>query len=109
MKRFPIQEGSIMTNFNAFKRVIFTTTVAIGCVSCATKRISFDDSGTNYNPMSYVQTIETGDGAYTIEFKNDIESYFTNFIVTSEGVVAFDPLSDSAATVYSEIIKNPVH
>ena len=65
----------------------------------------FDDAGARYNPLEYIRTIDTGGGSYTLEFKNDEESYFTNFIVTSKGVVAFDPLSDSAALVYGDIIK----
>ncbi len=65
----------------------------------------FNDRGTTYNFLEYVRTIDTGEGTYTIEFKNTEESYYTNFIVTSEGVVAFDPLSDSAALAYSRIIK----
>lgn len=71
----------------------------------AESTLPFNDSGVTYNPFEYVRTIKTGDGAYTIEFKNEEESYFTNFIVSSEGVVAFDPLSDSAARVYASIIK----
>jgi len=67
--------------------------------------LPFDDSGESYNPLDYVRTIKTGDGAYTIEFRNDEESYFTNFVDTSDGVVAFDPLSDSAAVVYSKVIR----
>ncbi len=65
----------------------------------------FNDSGATYNLLKYVRTIDTGQGTYTIEFKNDEESYYTNFIVTSKGVVAFDPLSDSAASVYTNIIQ----
>lgn len=65
----------------------------------------FDDRGVTYNLMEFVRTIPTGEGAYTLEFKNKEESYFTNFLVTSEGVVAFDPLSDSAAWVYADLIE----
>ncbi|WP_158089145.1 MBL fold metallo-hydrolase [Cognaticolwellia mytili] len=79
--------------------------IVISHLSYSEDDFSFDDRGASYNPMTYVQTIETGNGAYTIEFKNEEESYYTNFIVTSKGVVAFDPLSDSAAQEYSRIIK----
>jgi len=71
----------------------------------AQQGLPFDDRGARYNPFEYVGTIETGEGAYTLEFRNEEESYFTNFLVTSEGVVAFDPLSDSAAVAYSEAIR----
>lgn len=71
----------------------------------AESTLPFNDRGVTYNPFEYVRTIKTGDGAYTIEFKNEEESYFTNFIVSSEGVIAFDPLSDSAARVYADIVK----
>jgi len=66
---------------------------------------TFNDRGTEYNRLDYVRTIQTAEGAYTIEFKNAEESYYTNFIVSSEGVIAFDPLSDSAALVYSDVIQ----
>ena len=66
---------------------------------------AFQDRGVTYNPMKFKKIIKTGDDAYTIEFYNDEESYFTNFIVTSDGVVAFDPLSDSAAMEYTKLIK----
>ncbi len=65
----------------------------------------FNDRGAVYNPMEFVRTIPTGEGAYTLEFRNEEESYFTNFLVTSEGVVVFDPLSDSAAWVYADLIE----
>ncbi len=74
-------------------------------VSWAHELPKFQDRGVAYNPMKFKQVIKTGDGAYTIEFYNDEESYFTNFIVTSDGVVAFDPLSDSAAIEYAKLIK----
>lgn len=81
--------------------VLLTSTSA----HSAEDTLPFDDRGVTYNPFDYVRTIKTGDGAFTIEFKNDEESYFTNFIVTSDGVVAFDPLSDSAAIAYSNVIR----
>ena len=65
----------------------------------------FNDRGDDYHRLVYVRTIDTGNGTYTLEFKNSEESYYTNFVVTSQGVVAFDPLSDSAAAVYSKIIQ----
>ena len=73
-------------------------------IAAAPGDLQFNDRGDTYNPLDYVRTIRTGDGAYTIEFRNDEESYFTNFIVSSEGVIAFDPLSDSAARAYADII-----
>lgn len=83
---------------------LFAALPASGTVSCADGTLPLDDRGASYHPLEYVRTIEVGDGAYTIEFKNDEESYYTNFVVTSDGVVAFDPLSDSAALVYSDVI-----
>lgn len=65
----------------------------------------FNDQGDDYHRLAYVRTIDTGHGTYTLEFKNSEESYYTNFVITSQGVVAFDPLSDSAAMVYSKIIQ----
>lgn len=65
----------------------------------------FNDEGSTYNPFSFVKTINTAKNAYTLEFKNDEESYFTNFYVTSKGVIAFDPLSDIAAYEYIKQIK----
>jgi len=77
----------------------------VACGVRAQQELPFDDRGASYNPFEYVRTIETGEGAYTLEFRNEEESYFTNFLVTREGVVAFDPLSDSAAAAYSEVIR----
>lgn len=74
-------------------------------ITCSQAFARFNDQGENYHRLEYVRTIDTGDGGYTIEFKNDEESYYTNFIVTSQGVVAFDPLSDSAAMVSRKIIQ----
>jgi glyoxylase-like metal-dependent hydrolase (beta-lactamase superfamily II) len=67
--------------------------------------LPFNDRGSTYKPFEYVRTLQSGDDAYAIEFRNDIESYYTSYIVTSKGVVAFDPLSDSAAMDYSEVIR----
>jgi len=93
------------------KFLLYLTTVSVsiwiaGCTLPFNDRgTTYNDQGTTYNPFEYVRTIRTGDGAYTIEFRNDVESYYTNFVVTSEGVVAFDPLSDSAAIRYAEVIR----
>ena len=81
---------------------LFVISMIVLCAGCTS---ALNDRGSTYNPFEYVRTIRTGNGAYTIEFRNDVESYYTNFVVTSKGVVAFDPLSDSAAIVYSEVIR----
>ena len=85
--------------------VVFYLLVLAAGLLCAEERLPFDDRGTTYNPLTYVRTIEIADGAFVIEFRNEEESYFTVFVVTSEGVVAFDPLSDSAAADYAEVIR----
>lgn len=87
------------------KKFLFIILMAAAGVANAENIAYFNDQGATYNLLEYVKTIETGEGTYAIEFKNEEESYYTNFIVTSEGVVAFDPLSDSAALAYSRIIK----
>ncbi|QKJ22763.1 MBL fold metallo-hydrolase [Poseidonibacter lekithochrous] len=65
----------------------------------------FNDEGSTYNPFTFVKAIKTANNAYTLEFRNDEESYFTNFYITSKGVIAFDPLSDIAAYEYVKQIK----
>ena len=87
------------------KKLLFTTLLLCSQILQAQSFSPYSDRGSNYNPFEYVRTIETAEGAYTIEFKNDEESYFTNFLVTSHGVVAFDPLSDSAALAYADVIR----
>ncbi len=88
-----------MKNIYLFILLMCTSTLL------AENTLPFNDRGVTYNPFEYVRTIDTGNGTYTIEFKNEEESYFTNFIVTSNGVVAFDPLSDTAAKIYAQVIK----
>lgn len=85
--------------------LLFVAAITASTAALSADKPLFDDSDADYNPMKYAKTIDTGNGTYTIEFRNDEESYFTNFVVTSTGVVAFDPLSDSAAKEYVKVIK----
>lgn len=57
----------------------------------------FNDRGDNYNRFNFIGSTEIAKGAFSLEFRNREESYFTGFVVSSEGVIVFDPLSDSAA------------
>ncbi|WP_271270541.1 MBL fold metallo-hydrolase [Aliamphritea hakodatensis] len=71
----------------------------------AEKSAYFNDRGTFYNWFDYVDVKETAADVFTLKFKNEQEFYYTHFVVTSAGVVVFDPLSDSAAEAMVDVIR----
>ena len=48
---------------------------------CNLFSIDFNDEGSDYNPFTFIKAIKTAENAYTLEFKNEEESYFTNFYI----------------------------
>lgn len=71
----------------------------------AEKSEYFNDRGTFYNWFDLVDFQETVPGVFSLKYKNEQEFYYNHFIVTSAGVVIFDPLSDSAAEAAVAVIK----
>lgn len=68
----------------------------------------FNDRGAFYNWFDFVAVEETVPDVFTLKFENEIEFYYTHFVVTSAGVVVFDPLSDSAAEAMIDVIREKV-
>ncbi len=72
----------------------------------AEKSAYFNDRGTFYNRFDFQAVQETAPDVFTLTFKNEQELYYNHFVVTSAGVVVFDPLSDSAAEAMVDVIRD---
>ncbi len=79
--------------------------IALQANHLAEKSAYFNDRGTFYNWFDFVDVKETVPGVFSLKFKNEQEFYYNHFVVTSAGVVVFDPLSDSAAEAMVDVIR----